>query len=108
LPLQAKLLRFLQNKVVERVGGRQEIPVDVRVIAATNQNLDNAIKEQRFRADLYYRLSEVTLSIPPLRERPGDILPLAQAFLNRFSASQGRRKRGFSDDAIAALTSHQW
>lgn len=107
LALQSKLLRFLQNKVIERVGGRQEIPVDVRVVAATNQNLKDAIKEQRFRADLFYRLSEVTIEVPPLRERPGDVLALSQAFLTRFSQGP-RRKRGFTDDAIAALTAHDW
>ena len=109
LSLQAKLLRFLQNKVIERVGGRQEIAVDVRIVAATNQNLETFIKEQRFRQDLFYRLSEVTIAIPPLRDRPGDIMALSNAFLARYSQnSSGRTKRGFSDDAVAALTSYAW
>ena len=109
LSLQAKLLRFLQNKVVERVGGRQEIPVDVRIVAATNQNLEIFIREQRFRQDLFYRLSEVTISVPPLRERPGDIMALSHAFLARYSqGTSGRTKRGFTDDAIAALTAYAW
>ena len=108
LPLQSKLLRFLQNKVIERVGGRQEIPVDVRVVAATNQNLENLIKEQRFRQDLYFRISEVTLNVPPLRERPSDIFAIAQASLARFSDPRGKFKRGFTEDALQALTAHPW
>ena len=106
MPLQSKLLRFLQNRVVERIGGRKEIPVDVRVVAATNQNMEVAMREQRFRPDLYFRLSEVTIQVPPLRERPGDILALSQVFLNRFT--QGKAKRSFSADAINALTSYDW
>jgi two-component system NtrC family response regulator len=106
LALQAKLLRFLQNRVIERVGGRQEIAVDVRIVAATNQDLDAALKTQRFRTDLYYRLSEVTIQVPPLRERPGDIIALAHALLARFS--QGKGRRTFSEDAIAALTAYEW
>ena len=109
LSLQSKLLRFLQNKVIERVGGREEIPVDVRIVAATNQNLDSYIREQKFRQDLFYRLSEVTLNVPPLRDRPGDVMALAHAFLARFGAEgPGRRKRGFTEDAIAALGNHPW
>ncbi|MEO6080775.1 MAG: PEP-CTERM-box response regulator transcription factor [Steroidobacteraceae bacterium] len=107
LPLQAKLLRFLQNKVIERVGGRHEIPVDVRVIAATNQNLETQIREQRFRQDLYYRLGEVIVNVPPLRQRPGDILAIAQAVLARYAAPKGGR-RGFTDDAIQMLTTYEW
>ena len=108
MPLQSKLLRFLQNKVIERVGGRQEIPVDVRVVAATNQNLDQLIVEQRFRQDLYYRISEVTINIPPLRERKTDVTTLAHVFLRKYAAQQGRVKRGFTEDAIAALLAHSW
>jgi two-component system, NtrC family, response regulator len=107
LPLQAKLLRFLQNRVVERVGGRQEIPVDVRVVSATNQNLEEMIREGRFRQDLYYRLGEVTVQVPPLRERPADILAIAQACLRRHAAGV-RPKRGFTDAAIELLTSYPW
>jgi len=106
LSLQAKLLRFLQNKVVERVGGRKEIPVDVRVVAATNQNMEVAMREQRFRSDLYFRLSEVTINVPPLRERPGDILALSHVFLARYT--QGKPKRAFSADAIKALAAYDW
>jgi two-component system NtrC family response regulator len=108
LPLQAKLLRFLQNKVIERVGGRHEIPVDVRVVAATNQNLEVLIREQRFRQDLYYRLSEVTVMVPPLRERPGDVIAIAQACLARFVDGKGRSKRGFTEEALNALTAYPW
>jgi two-component system NtrC family response regulator len=108
LPLQAKLLRFLQNKVIERVGGRHEIPVDVRVVAATNQNLDAQIRAQQFRQDLYYRISEVTVNVPPLRDRPGDILAIAQAVLTRHAREQGKSRRGFTDDAIQLLTSYNW
>lgn len=106
--LQSKLLRFLQNKVIERIGGRQEIPVDVRVISATNQNLEQFITEQRFRQDLYYRISEITLQIPPLRERKSDVVTLAQVFLRQYAAKQGMIKRGFTEDAINALLSHSW
>ena len=108
LPLQAKLLRFLQNRVVERVGGRQEIPVDVRIVAATNQKLETFIKEQRFREDFFYRLSEITINVPALRERPADVLALSHAFLKRYSPRNGRAKRGFTEDGIAALTAHKW
>lgn len=108
LPLQAKLLRFLQNKVIERVGGRQEIPVNVRIVSATNQNIEQQIREQRFRQDLYYRLGEVVVNVPPLRERPGDILAIAHATLARHAKAQGRNRRGFTDDAIHMLTAHNW
>jgi two-component system, NtrC family, response regulator len=108
LPLQAKLLRFLQNRVIERVGGRQEIPVDVRVVCATNQDLAALIETQRFRQDLYYRISEVTVNLPPLRTRPGDVVVLAQAFLRRFGANQARAPRGFSEESLVALQRHAW
>jgi two-component system NtrC family response regulator len=108
LPLQAKLLRFLQARVIERVGGRQEIPVDVRVVCATNQDLKQRIAEQRFREDLYYRIGEAPVTLPPLRDRPGDATLLAHAFLRRFCAEQGRSKRGFADDALAAIRAYAW
>lgn len=106
--LQAKLLRFLQERVIERLGGRGEIPVDTRVICATHQNLPDLIKQGRFREDLYYRLSEITLSIPPLRQRDGDAALLAHAFLEKFNSQQGRSIRGFKPDAIEAIESHDW
>jgi two-component system, NtrC family, response regulator len=108
LPLQAKLLRFLQDRIVERVGGRAQIPVDVRVVCATNQDLQLLIAQQRFRQDLYYRIGEVIVNIPPLRDRPGGAAVLAHAFLRKFSAQQGRARRGYSDDAIQALSSYEW
>ena len=82
LSLQAKLLRFLQERVIERVGGREEIPVDVRVICATHQDLSAQMKEENFREDLYYRVSEITINIPPVRNRDGDAVLLAKTFLD--------------------------
>jgi two-component system NtrC family response regulator len=108
MPLQAKLLRFLQERVIERLGGRGEIPVDVRVVAATHQNLDGLIREGRFREDLFYRLSEISVRIPPMRERQGDRSLLAHAFLERFAQAQGRALRGFSVEAIQAIEAHAW
>jgi two-component system NtrC family response regulator len=109
LAVQVKLLRFLQEREVERIGGRERIPVDVRVIAATNTDLRRAIAEGRFREDLYYRLSVVTLTVPPLRERAEDILILANAFLRRFrQEGAGSRIRGFSPEAATALRAHAW
>jgi len=108
LPLQAKLLRFLQARVIERVGGREEIPVDVRIVCATHRDLQALIAEQRFREDLYYRLSEVSVTLPPLRDRPGDAVVLAHAFLGRFGAEQGHPRRGFTPQAIAAIQAWAW
>jgi two-component system, NtrC family, response regulator len=108
LALQAKLLRFLQNRVIERLGGRQEIPVDVRVVCATNQDLTALIGSQRFRQDLYYRISEVTLPLPPLRQRPGDAVVLAQAFLRRLAAHHPKTPRGFTEEALVAIRRHEW
>jgi two-component system NtrC family response regulator len=108
LPLQAKLLRFLQERVIERLGGRSEIPVDVRVVCATHQNLQDMIREGRFREDLYYRLTEITVAIPPLRERHGDAILLAQAFLERHAQEQNRNLKGFTPDALKVLDSHGW
>jgi two-component system NtrC family response regulator len=108
LPLQAKLLRFLQDRVIERVGGRAEIAVDVRIVCATNQDLQTAIAQQRFREDLYYRISEITVNVPSLRERAGGAIVLAHHFLHRFSQTHGRPRRGFTEDAVAAIESHPW
>ena len=94
--LQAKLLRFLQERTIERIGGRQEIPVDVRVIGATHQDLKALIAQGKFREDLYYRLSEIEVEIPPLRDRTGDAVLLANAFLHRFAAEQRRKAMVFS------------
>ncbi len=108
LALQAKLLRFLQDRVIERVGGRQSIAVNVRVVAATNQDLAQLITQQRFRQDLFYRLSEVTLNVPPLRERKSDAVAIAHAFLRRYAAPSGRVIRGFTDEALAAISAYSW
>ena len=107
--VQVKLLRFLQEREIERVGGRERISVDVRVIAATNTDLRKAIAEGSFREDLYYRLSVITLAVPPLRERGEDVLLLSNAFLRKFRQEVvGRRIRGFSPEALAALQAHSW
>jgi len=108
LELQAKLLRFLQERVIERVGGREEIPVDVRIICATHQDLPRLIEEGRFREDLFYRISEITIHIPSLKEREGDIVVLARAFLERFNQELGRSLKGFDPEAIEALEKHDW
>ena len=108
MPLQAKLLRFLQERVIERIGGRKEIPVDVRIVCATHQNLKKRIEEGRFREDLYYRLSEIVITIPPLRERAGDPALLAYHFKNKFSNQERRSSLNFSQDALAAIESHPW
>jgi len=108
LELQAKLLRFLQERVVEHLGGRKEIPVDVRIICATHQNLKELIKEGRFREDLYYRVSEITINIPPLKDREGDSLVLAKAFLNRFIGEMNSKVKGFTPEAVQAIESYDW
>jgi two-component system NtrC family response regulator len=108
MALQAKLLRFLQERVVERIGGRVEIPVDVRVVCATNQDLQAAIADGRFREDLYYRISEVTATIPPLRDRNGDVLLLARALLTRLAEKHARSLRGFTQDAMEAIDAYDW
>jgi two-component system NtrC family response regulator len=108
MALQAKLLRFLQNRVIERVGGRQEIAVNVRVVCATNKDLQQLISEQKFRQDLYFRVGEVTINVPPLRERKGGATVLAHAMLRKFSGVQGKPKRGFSEQALAALEAYNW
>jgi len=108
LSLQAKLLRFLQERVIERVGGREEIPVDVRVICATNKNLMAMSKVGEFREDLYYRICEMVINIPPLRDREQDKILLAKHFLERFAKEQNRHIRGFSPDAIEAIEMYEW
>jgi two-component system NtrC family response regulator len=107
-PLQAKLLRFLQERVIERLGGRDEIPIDVRVVCATHQNLQTLIGEGRFREDLYYRLAEIVVTIPPLREREGDAALLAHSFVKRFAGEQGRSSMSLSREAVAAIEAHKW
>jgi DNA-binding NtrC family response regulator len=106
--LQAKLLRALQERVVRRVGGNAPIPVDVRFIAATNRDLRKAVDEGRFREDLYFRLDVVTMSVPPLRERPEDVPLLAQHFLSKYATSTGKAIRGFARETLALLERHAW
>jgi two-component system, NtrC family, response regulator len=104
-PLQAKILRFLQERTVDRVGGREPIPVDVRVLSATHRDLKAMIGEQEFREDLYFRLGEISLTIPPLRDRPNDVLMIAQSLLDRFAPDLKLR---FSDSAKAAMRAWPW
>ena len=106
--LQAKLLRFLQERVLERIGGRSEISVDVRVICATHRNPADLIKTGHFREDLYYRLSELLINIPPLRERAGDAVLLSNHFLKLMAKESGRDIRGFSSEALSAIAAYQW
>ena len=105
---QAKLLRVLEQKVITRVGGTQSIPVNVRVVAATNANLTEMVREKKFRQDLYYRLSVVTVEIPPLRDRPEDVMPLAEHFLARFCRQANRPKLHISDEARKRIQGHTW
>ena len=108
LNLQAKLLRFLQERVIERVGGRSELPVDVRVICATNKNLEEMVKTGSFREDLFYRICEMTVMIPPLRNRLGDKVLLARHFKLKFAKEHGQNVTGFTPDAIAAIENYAW
>jgi two-component system NtrC family response regulator len=106
--LQAKLLRFLQERVLERVGGREEIAVDTRVICATHQDLRSQIRDNRFREDLYYRISEVSVQIPPLRDRIGDTVMIARALLGRMTDMHRGRIKDFSDAAVKAMQAYAW
>jgi two-component system NtrC family response regulator len=108
IALQAKLLRFLQERVIERIGGREEIPVDVRIVCATHQSLKEHIAAHRFREDLYYRLAEILVEIPPLRMRTGDAALLAHSFVHRFAAEQRRAAMSLLPDAIEAIEAHPW
>ncbi|MES2759530.1 MAG: PEP-CTERM-box response regulator transcription factor [Pseudomonadota bacterium] len=108
LALQAKLLRFLQERVIERLGGRAEIALDVRIVCATHQDLKALVREGRFREDLYYRLSEIVLKIPSLRERSGDSVLLAHHFRNRFCVSEGRGSMALSEAALQAIEQYAW
>ncbi|MCX5873740.1 MAG: sigma-54 dependent transcriptional regulator [Deltaproteobacteria bacterium] len=106
--IQAKILRLLQERSIERLGGRSPIPVDVRVIAATNRDLETALEDGRFREDLYYRLKVVTLNLPPLRERAGDIAILAEYFLKRFSREMSIDCPGLTDEAKMVMETYSW
>jgi len=108
LPLQAKLLRFLQNRTIERVGGRKEIEVDVRVLSATNCDLEAKMKDGSFREDLYFRLNEIGLHIPPLRDRDGDAVVLSKFFLNKYAKEMNRPRLTFNSDALNAIAAYPW
>jgi two-component system NtrC family response regulator len=108
LALQAKLLRFLQERRLERIGGRESISVDVRLICATNQKLEKLIAEQKFREDLFYRINDVRIELPPLRDREGDVAVLAQHFLNTFNRAFFKQIAGFTGDAQNAMAAHTW
>ena len=108
LPLQVKLLRFLQERVVERIGGRVAIPVDTRIVCATHQNLEEMIAQGRFREDLYYRLAEIVVRIPGLAERPGDAVLLARHFVSRFARELNPQVKGLAGDALAAIDAWPW
>lgn len=106
--LQVKILRYLQESYIERVGGREKIPVNARVVAATNADIKRAMQEGRFREDLYYRLAVVVLKLPPLRDRKNDVLLLAQTFLRAFAAQNKKENQKFSQDALRAIQSYHW
>lgn len=108
LAAQAKLLRFLQERVIERVGGRKEIPVDVRVVCATNKDLENMVRENTFREDLYYRISEITIDIPPLRERHGDKILLARFMLEKYAREHSKKVSDFTPAAATAIEAYEW
>lgn len=108
LPLQMKLLRFLQERVIERVGGRQPIAVDTRIVCATHQNLEKMIAVGSFREDLFYRLAEIVVRIPPLKDRPGDPALLARHFLTRYAREMNSQVKGLAPDALAALDTWGW
>jgi two-component system NtrC family response regulator len=106
--LQAKMLRFLQERVIERVGGRSEIPVNIRVICATHRDIPAMVAEQTFREDLFYRVGEISIMIPPLRERDNDVVLLAKTFLVQYNEEFKTKIKGFSDSAIKAMKQHKW
>jgi two-component system NtrC family response regulator len=108
LPLQVKLLRFLQERVIERIGGRKPIAVDTRIVCATHQDLDAMVADGRIREDLYYRLAEIVVRIPSLSERPGDAGLLARHFLRRYARQMNAGVKGFAPDALAAIDAWDW
>jgi two-component system NtrC family response regulator len=108
LALQAKLLRFLQERVIERIGGRTEIPVDVRIVCATHRDLKALVAQGDFREDLFYRLAEIVIDIPPLRDREGDAVLLSHAFVQKFAKELGRGAMQLTDQAVAAIEAYPW
>jgi DNA-binding NtrC family response regulator len=101
-------LRFLQERVIERVGGRTEIPVDIRVICATHRDIPSMVADESFREDLFYRVGEITIDIPPLKDRDQDVILLAKTFLSQYCQEFGAKVKGFSDAAIKAMLAHPW
>lgn len=108
LPLQVKLLRFLQEHAIERIGGRRPILVDTRIVCATHRDIDQMVADGEFREDLYYRLAQIVVAIPPLAKRPGDALLLARHFVAKFAPVMNPAVRGLAADAIAAIDAHDW
>jgi transcriptional regulator with PAS, ATPase and Fis domain len=106
--MQAKLLRVLESKAIERLGGEDEVPLEVRIIAASNKNIPQLVKEGKFREDLYYRLNVITIHMPNLSERSGDILRLAEKFIADFSTKLGKKVKGLQPEAAAALVKYDW
>ncbi|MEE9421940.1 MAG: PEP-CTERM-box response regulator transcription factor [Gammaproteobacteria bacterium] len=108
LPLQAKILRFLQERVIERVGGRQPISVDVRIVSATHQNLEKMMRGKTFREDLFYRISEIVINIPALKDREDDSILLAKSFLEKFRQLHKSQAQGFTEQALAVIAAYDW
>lgn len=108
MSLQAKMLRFLQERVIERVGGRREINIDARIICATHRDLENMVAETTFREDLFYRVSEMVIHIPPLKDRENDVVLLAKTFLTQYVEDYGSKVKGFSENAVQALLAYSW
>nr|MCU0583834.1 sigma 54-interacting transcriptional regulator [Syntrophales bacterium] len=108
MPLQAKLLRVIQESEIDRLGGKDPIPVDARIIATTNADLKKCIQEKKFREDLYYRLNVIPVRVPPLRQRKGDIAALAGHFLAKYAAENGRKRPVLAAETLAALAAYPW
>lgn len=108
LSLQTKMLRFLQERVIERIGGRKEINIDIRVICATHRDIQSMVKDETFRGDLFYRVGEIVIDIPPLRNRENDVLLFANIFLKQYAADYGSKIKGFSQSAVKAMVAYQW
>ena len=106
--LQAKLLRAIQERVIDRVGGARPVPIDIRILATSNRNLADAVRENTFREDLLFRLNVVNLKIPPLRERPADVIELAQYFIRKYAALNGVPARPLAQEARRTLTVNYW
>lgn len=108
ISLQAKLLRFLQERVIERIGSHKPIPVNVRIVCATHQNLRERIEKSEFREDLFYRISEIPIEIPPLRDREGDVILLAKYFFSEFNEHHGGKIKGFNQEALSSMEAYEW